>query len=502
MKVVSSKKMAHLESLAYKDGYSEEDFMEEAGSGVALVAHDYVENYGFDRYVVLLCGKGNNAGDAYVAGIHLLHLDYQVDAYQLNPLESCSALCQKNADRFVREGGRLHEVQSADEIAWPTNGIVIDGMFGTGFKGAVEEPYLTVIENINFIGLPVIAVDVPSGVSGEEGVSQNNVAIIAHETAYLGLPKTGFFINNGWDHVGKLRQVDFGLPEEYIDDVEPDLIMLSPDKMVGFLPPIRRSRNKYQAGHVIGLSGSPGMAGAAILSSISSLKGGAGITRILHPDGMQIEFAGAPPELIKVPYQYEEWEDVINLLNMATAVYVGPGIGRDAKMLELLKKVLPKIEKPMVIDGDALTLIGENKLQIPKGAILTPHRGEMAKLLGKPSPAKVDFHYLKECQKFAQKHEIVLVLKGGPTFIFDHDDSIKVNPTGNPGMATAGAGDVLTGLITALLAQGLAPESAAQLGVYIHGLAGDHAAEELTAYCMTATDIIDCFPIAFSFGQT
>ncbi len=499
MKVVSSQTMAHIESLAYKDGFSEEDFMEEAGSGVALIAHDFVENYGVDRHVILLCGKGNNAGDAYVAGIHLLHLDYQVDAYQLVPFNSCSHLCQKNAERFSHEGGRIHEIQFADQINWPINGLVIDGIFGTGFKGRVDEPYATVIQHANFTGLPIISVDIPSGLSGEKGL-ENGLAILAQETAFLSLPKTGFFINGGWDYIGKLRGVDFGLPEEYIEDVAPDLIMLSPDKMVMLLPPIKRSRNKYQAGHVIGLSGSPGMPGASILAGTAALRGGAGIVRILHPEGMQAELSASPPELIKIAYQFSEGEDVINLLNMAKATFIGPGIGRDTKMRDLLKEVLPKLDKPMVIDADALTLIAEFNLPIPKGAILTPHTGEMARLFNEETPKKITMDYLKKCQEYAQKNEIVLVLKGGPTFIFDNDDTIKVNPTGDPGMATAGSGDVLTGLLAALLAQGLQPSDAAMLGVYIHGLAGEHASEELTPYCMVASDIIDCFPIAFSFS--
>lgn len=499
MKVVSSQQMARLESLAYKDGFSEEDFMEEAGSGVALVAHDFVEEYGFDRHVILLCGKGNNAGDAYVAGIHLLHLDYHVEAYQLVPLNTCSSLCQRNSQRFIHDGGTIHEIQIADQITWPINGIIIDGIFGTGFKGEVEDPFATVIEHANFTGLPVIAVDIPSGLDGETGAA-NGPVIMAQETAFLGLPKTGFFLNEGWDHVGKLRAVDFGLPEEYIDQAEADLIMLSPEKVIGFLPPIKRSRHKYQAGHVIGLAGSPGMPGAAILAGMSALKGGAGIARILHPNGMQAELAASPPELIKVAYEFSERQDILDMLNIATAIFLGPGIGRDEPIRKLLKFLLPKLEKPMVIDADALTLMAEDKLPVPKNAILTPHVGEMGRLLNIDTPKHITMDFLKLCQKYAQTHEIVLILKGGPSYIFNGEDTIKVNPTGDPGMATAGAGDVLTGLLTALLAQGLAPSAAAQLGVYLHGLAGEHAAQELTAYCMTASDILECFPMAFAFS--
>jgi NAD(P)H-hydrate epimerase len=191
---------------------------------------------------------------------------------------------------------------------------------------------------------------------------------------------------------------------------------------------------------------------------------------------------------------------VIEALNSSSACFIGPGIGRTPEASELITAVLPKIRRPCVIDADALRIIAEEKLVPPKHAILTPHTGELIHLLKLSAPMPSTIEFLKTCQEYAKAHHITLVLKGGPTFIFHEKEPIQVNPHGDPGMATAGSGDVLTGLISALLAQGLTPQQAASLGVYLHGVAGEYAAAEKTSYCMIATDIISYFPQAFKFS--
>jgi len=500
MKVVSSKQMSHIESLAYRDGASEVDFMEEAGSGVALVVHDYADRHQIDRHITLLCGKGNNAGDAYVAGIHLLHLDYEVLALQIAPLESCSQLCRDNYHRFLNDGGRVRHVGAPEDISFPKQGVIVDGIFGTGFKGKVQEPYASAIQAANDSKLPIIAVDIPSGLNGETGEVES-IAIYAQETAFLSLPKTGFFLKDGWNHVGKLRYVDFGLPHNYVEESDADLIMLDKDLLLPQLPPIIRNRHKYQAGYVVGLAGSPDMPGAALLSSLATLRSGAGIMRLFYPAGMEIQLSSAPYEVIKEPFHLEDADKVIETMNKASATFVGPGLGRSPQITELLRKVLPALQKPCVIDADALFFLAEEEVTLPKQCVLTPHLGELLRLTKQPAPHGIDMAFLESLQHFVESKQITLVLKGGPSFILHPDEMITVNPTGDPGMATAGSGDVLTGLIAALLAQGATPHQAAQLGVYIHGLAGEHAAHELSSYCMTASDIIFYFPEGFRFME-
>lgn len=494
MKVVSPSKMSHIESLAYKGGSSESDFMEEAGSGVALVVHEYTERYNLDRIVFLLCGKGNNAGDAYVAGTHLIHLDYEVFAIQVPPIDECSPLCKQNYERFITDGGHLTEKIPS----FPTNGIIIDGLFGTGFRGEIKDPYASIIRMANQSKLPIIAVDIPSGLNGETGQAIGDV-IIATETAFLGLPKTGFFLRQGWNHVGKLRYIDFGLPKQYIDQSEADLIMSTQEIIKPLMPEIKRNRHKYEAGYVVGLSGSPGMPGAAILSSTAALRGGAGIVKLLHPDGMQAELSVSPYELIKVPYHHNNLQEIVKLLNQASATFIGPGLGRSSDTRIMLQNILPQLQKPCVIDADALTILSEEKITLPKLSVLTPHLGELMRLLKIAETPELSLEFLDICQKYAENNNIALILKGGPTFIFYPGQPIRVNPTGDPGMATAGSGDVLTGLIASFLSQGLSTYDAACLGTFLHGLAGEHAAEEMTSYGVIASDIIFHFPEAFRF---
>lgn len=496
MKVVSAKQMAYLESQAYRDGSSESDFMDEAGSGVALVVHDMAESTGLDRQVVLLCGKGNNAGDAYVAGSQLLLLEYEVIAYQMYPINDCTPLCQQHHFEFIDQGGRVIDVTFPEEVTLPSSAIIIDGIFGTGFHGAIEEPIATIIRNINQSRLPIVAVDIPSGLNGETGVVEGE-AIIATKTAFLGLPKTGFFLRDGWNHVGQLVYVDFGLPQEYIDGAAAELVMLSSDMLKPLLPPLVRNRHKYQAGHVVGLAGSHAMPGAALLSTLSALCGGAGIVHLLYPEGMEIEMSAGAYELLRKPYTgIESADEIVEFMNKANATLVGPGMGRTDEVSQLLRKVIPQLTKPCVIDADALTLLAEKAFALPPQTVLTPHHGEMKRLLHVDS-IQLDMPFLEVCQSYAHEKNVTLVLKGGPTFIFHPGEPIMVNPRGDPGMATAGTGDVLTGLIAALLAQGLSPHHAAMLGVYMHGVAGEWAAASLTSYCMTASDLVTYFPDAF-----
>jgi NAD(P)H-hydrate epimerase len=498
MKVVSAKQMAVIESQAYRNGSSEDVFMEQAGEGIAEWIHFFVERNNFSQVVYLICGKGNNAGDAYVAGYYLVQEGYSVLAYQIAPLKDCTPLCQKNQKRFLDAGGQFYEVNNVrEDVKFQEEGVIVDALFGTGFHGMVREPFASVIQRANKSGLPILAIDIPSGLSGNTGIVEGE-ATHARETIFLGLPKTGFFLQDGWNHVGKLRYVDFGLSKQYIEESDADFIMIYPPLVKPYLPKIVSNRHKYQAGYVIGLAGSPGMPGAALLSSLSALRTGAGIVKLLHPTGMEEELSSSPLELIKVPYGPSDIHKIIELMNAATATFIGPGLGRTPQIREILKAVLPKLDKPCVIDADALTMIAEEKIQYPRETILTPHVGEMIKLLKMSAPKPHTKEFLETCQAYTEEHSVTLVLKGGPSYIFHSDEEIKVNPYGDPGMATAGSGDVLTGILAALLAQKIPCKHAAALGVYLHGVAGENAAEFKTSYCMIATDIIEHLPAAFS----
>lgn len=490
MNIISAQSMAFLEKQAYQQGHKEKDFMEKAGRGIALAIQEYVDRL---DPVLLLCGKGNNGGDAFVAGVYLLEQGYLVSAIQLDSLDLCSPLCQENHKRFVEAGGQLFHESLPDFHLYS---LILDGIFGTGFKGQVKEPYASLIRGVNASKVPIISIDIPSGLNGNTGEASDS-AILAKETLYLGLPKVGFFLQNGWNHIGRLRPIDFGLPVSIANEVKAEMVLMTEKQARGWMPPIVRNRHKYSRGYVVGIAGSPNMPGAAILSSLSALRSGCGIIRLLHPDGMQVELAAAPYEIIRVPYCQNDTEKVLELMKKASAHFIGPGMGLSDETANLLSSIMPFLEHPCVIDADALTLYAKHAFDLPKQAILTPHLGEMKRLLNNTEISAVTLDLLQKCQQYVEEKQVTLVLKGAPTFILHPGQPILVNATGDPGMATAGSGDVLTGLIASLCAQGLSCHQAAAFGVYLHGLAGEYAAAEKTSRSLIATDLIDYFSDAY-----
>lgn len=492
MKVMSAKAMTELEAQAYQQGYREEDFMEKAGQGIADATHEFAQQHQLLPQIWLLCGKGNNGGDAFVAGCYLLEQGYHVTAIQPEALERCSDLCQKNGHRFLKQGGKI--LAQIDDFS---SGVILDGLFGTGFRGQLKSPYDSLVQTVNQSGLPILAIDIPSGLNGSTGQIEGNV-IQATMTLFLELPKMGFFLQDGWNVVGKLQLVSFGLPQSFINQAHASFELLTLPKAASLLPTLKRNRHKYQAGYVIGLAGSPTMPGAALLSSLAAFRGGSGMVKLLYPKGMEAELSASPYELIKIPYAYDQPQEISQLMQKAGAIFVGPGLGRSAQTQQLLQNVVPTLTKPCVIDADALTLYAQQAFSLPPQAILTPHMGEMQTLLQSSDKLKLNLELLYTCQQYAETHRVTLILKGAPTFIFHPQTPIYVNPTGDLGMATAGSGDVLTGLLASLLAQGLSCHDAALLGVYLHGLAGELAAQEReVSVGMMAADLIAHFSTAY-----
>lgn len=480
-KVVEAGEMARVEKLSIKEGASDEGYMLKAGEGIARRVELFIEEKKQAKKITLLAGKGNNGGDAFVAGTFLLNGGYEVQAYHLVDASKASPLCQKHEKNFRHAGGI---VKRGDEV--PLQGVIVDGLLGTGFQGKLEGKILGVIENANQSRLPILAIDIPSGVNGNTG-EVNPTAVKASETIYLGMPKIGFFIGQGYNYIGKLSHVDFGMDEKYIKEAKEKGFLINDQEMPALLPPIERIRHKYQAGYVIALAGSPGMPGAAMLSCLAALRSGAGIVRLFHPKGMEEEFAAAPLELIRHPYSWEDPDPIFEEAKRAKACLIGPGVGKGEGMHSFIQSVVSKLHLPMVIDADALYHLKV----FPKGAILTPHGREMLHLLGKDQLSHDD------CQAFAQQGEVTVVLKGAPTWIFHPKTSPLIIPKGDPGMATAGTGDVLTGMIAALLAQGLQGREAAALGVYLHGTCGEIVAAKQTSYDLIASDLIEALPEAF-----
>jgi len=495
MQIVTPEQMMALEVDATQKGACEASFMEEAGLAIAAYVQRYIMSRQLPRIVTLLCGKGNNAGDAYVAARHLLHAGFLVDSLQFFPLEAATPLCRCHAARFLSLGGKIEHVSELEAIALPSSTLLLDGIFGTGFRGELSSFLARTIHTINNSGLPAIAIDIPSGLHGSTGLCREG-AIRANATLFLGLPKQGFFLNEGWEHVGALHAIDFGLERSYTAGLATTLLLTTEQMLMALLPPLVRTRHKYSAGYVVGIAGSPAMPGAAILSAVAALRGGAGVVRLACPEDMTSELAQLPPEILRHSYK-EGLESLWEQVDRAQALFIGPGMGRSAAASSLVGALFSRLKSPCVVDADALTAISEQEPpKWPSQLVLTPHWGEMARLLHSPPIKCIDIPLLQRCQCYVEGRGITLVLKGAPTFIFHSKEAIRICPWGGPGMATAGSGDVLTGLIASLLAQGLSPHVAATLGVSWHAMAGDIAAELLTPYYMNASDILSALPTA------
>lgn len=468
--------MQRIEKAAYAQGFSDSEFMENAGAAIAEATIDFVQRSDLPKDVTLLVGKGNNGGDAYAAGIKLLQDGFCVRAIPIFPLGSCSTLNHQQHDKFRKAGGKITENLSLENHL-----LILDGLVGTGFQGKAEGVLAQAIDEANKSNLPILSIDIPSGLDGTTG-EVGSVAIEATETIYLGLPKIGFFIGQGWDHIGRLVDVEFGLPFRFIEEAKAEGYLLQDEGLK--LPKMKRSRNKYEAGYVLGVGGSEGMPGAGLLACLAALRSGAGIVRLFHAAGT--EMGNFPLEVIKEPLDLKR---ILEECERASSLFIGPGCGRTRDVKKFLSALLPQISLPCVLDADALYFLPD--CDFPKKCVLTPHRGEMKRLL-KATPN------LANCQAYAEENNATVVLKGGPSFVFHPDTEPLVITRGDPGMATAGTGDVLSGVIAALLAHKLDLRSAASIGAHLHGIAGEYAALEKTSDSMIASDVIECLPIAFA----
>ncbi len=467
--------MQRIEKLCFKAGYDPGTFMDKAAEGISLAVEEYIYKRYLPKRVMLLVGKGNKAGDAYTAGRLLLGKGFFVHAIRIFPLEGSSQLCLERYEQFIDKGGVVETTFDTKQCS-----VILDGLVGTGFKGKAEGALKKGIEWALQTKLPILAIDIPSGLNGSTG-EVLSVAIEAKETIYLGLPKLGFFIGKGWDHIGDLRCVDIGLPEEFVGKAKEEATLL--DRSSLEMPRIQRSRHKYQAGYVLGIGGSPHMPGASALATAGVLRSGAGIVRLFS-----MEETPTNRLLAEVIHEDYSLKRVMEESKRAAAFFVGPGLGRTEEVEAVLKSLLPKLNLPAVLDADALYFLAKNRSwKIPKNSILSPHHGEMKAFL-KKEPT------LKLCQEFADRNKTTLILKGAPTVIFHPKLKPLIVAEGDPGMATAGSGDVLTGILAGLLAQKLEPLQAACLGVYLHGVSGETAAAHLTSYCMIASDLLKYLP--------
>ncbi len=491
-KVVSAKAMADMEKLSIDEGANAQQYMQTAGLGISKIVENYCLLFKLQKKVILLVGKGNNGGDAYASGCDLLKKGFQVTAYQLFPLDESSDLCKANGKEFLSGGGEMLFPTTLDALHLFSDGVIIDGIFGTGLTGEVSGFIKEVIEHANTHNMHLLSIDIPSGLNGDTG-EVKSVAIKARATMYLGLPKLGFFIRDGINHIGSPQHCDFGMDVEYIHQITPSFHLVSEKAVPKLLPKPKHNQNKYDAGYVLAIAGSPGMTGAAMLACSGALRSGAGMVRLFYSEAMKNEISNEFYELLKSPRLEAT---ILKEAKRAKSALIGPGLGRGKETAMFIRSIAPKLTVPTVLDADGLILLRDELKTLKQDVIITPHKGEMAALLDLEKFPEDNF--MQICQRFAEINNVTLVLKGAPTFIFEKGTSPIAINKGDPGMASAGMGDVLTGMIAAFLAAGLKAREAATLAVYLHGFAGELGSSMLTSYHMIATDLIKALPTAIT----
>ena len=439
----------------------------------------------------IFCGKGNNGGDGLVIARLLLQQQYEVDVYIMEQGALGTPDFQTNLQRLHKLTHRIHFIQSKE--AFPELGkenIVIDTLFGIGLNRKIEGLAAELIHWINSRHVFTISIDLPSGMYADES-SLGNVIIKADHTLSLQCWKLGFLMEENAINVGTVHILPIGLHPDFELNEPARNHILTGDLIKNHLLPRAAFSHKRDYGHALLIAGSKGKMGAAVLAAIACLRSGAGLLTVHAPEcGYSILQISIPEAMVSVDEHQDIFSGLPDNLDRYTTIGIGPGLGTAESTAEALITLLKRYQKPMVLDADALNIIAEKGVQyfeIPANSILTPHPGEFERLFGKTSS---HFGRMKLAIEQAQKLKLFILLKSKYTLIACPDGSAWFNPTGNPGMAKAGSGDVLTGVITGLIARGYSPSLAAKTGVYVHGYAGDLALIDLGEDSILARDII------------
>jgi NAD(P)H-hydrate epimerase len=489
-----------------KRGFSSLELMEDAGRACADVLCETIWNRDVEN-VYIYVGTGNNGGDGVVMAAHLVE-----DAFVHNNIYI--VICAPENARYSKEmqhqlkrwqkiekkNDTAHTIYySADNQPNTTkDDLIVDALFGIGLNKPVTGFFADVIRNINASDAYTVSVDTPSGLFADHSTPENSAVVIADKTFSIQFMKTAFLLPQNYPYYGEVEVVDIGMeaPESLRDT---DRYLLTDSEMRKLLRPLPKYAHKGTFGHGLLVAGCDRMPGAAVLAAKSAMRGGIGKLTVHTVRSVRNILAVSLPEAI---HSIDDNEQVVSHIDWnrlpenITAVAFGPGLGTAKQTVAVMKDILDTVKLPLVIDADGLNMLAEDKTwlaYLPPHSILTPHSAEFERLAGKPSD---DFDRLERAKQFAQRYSVILVLKGHHTVVTFPSGRQFFNTTGNAGMATAGSGDVLTGLILSLLAQGYDPGKAAVLGVWLHGAAGDAYARDNDPRTLIASDLPQYFPEA------
>ena len=473
------------------------DLMERAAKALTRAI---AARWGKDTRFTVFAGPGNNGGDALAVARLLQEDGYEVETFLFNTKDHLSPDCAANMERLAAlPGVNFHEITT--QFVFPKlteEDVIIDGLFGSGLNKPLSGGFAAVVKFINASPAYVVSIDIPSGLMGED--NSYNVAsgiVRADLTLSLQLPKLAFLFPENETYVGEWKLLDIGLSKKAMAEMPSNYQLTGPGEVVALLKPRGKFAHKGNFGRALLIAGSQGMAGASILAARACLRSGVGLLTVHVPFCNNGIVQTAVPEAMTDLDLSDTCFAAATDTDDFQAVAVGPGLGRSPETVAALAEQIETSDTPMVLDADALNILGENRSllsRLPKGSLLTPHPVELERLVGK---CRNSFERLERARDLAASADVHIVLKGAYTAVISPDGKCRFNTTGNPGMATAGSGDVLTGILLALLAQGYEPGAAAQLGVFVHGLAGDLAAEAKGMMGMTAGDIVEALPQAW-----
>ncbi len=462
-----------------------------------------------EKRIVIFAGRGNNGGDGIAAARHLRMRGAMVAVYLFAETSRVAGDARISLDIWKATGGRFFEQHntSSKQLRHDLShsDLVIDALLGTGLSQALRAPFDEAVNAMNCCENPIVSIDIPTGISSDTGEILGD-AVRAEATYTMALPKWGHFLRDGMAYRGRLQVVDIGIPPKLINDSEIKVELITADSLKGLLPSRRKGSHKGSFGHLLVLAGSTGKRGAAQMCSLAAFRCGAGLVTTAWPKSIDASTAPPTMEIMTLPLP-ETAEGSVALsaekilfaaCSGKSVLAIGPGLSQDPETVQLVQRLISEVALPMVVDADGLNAIAQDLslLKQKKGElILTPHPGEMGRLIGQ-SAAAVQKDRFNIAARFAEAWGVTLLLKGSHTVIASPEGLLYVNDTGNSGMATAGVGDVLTGMIAGFLAQGIKPLDAARLGIALHGSAGDLAAEEQGEVSLLASDLIDKIPKA------
>ncbi|MBU1694445.1 MAG: NAD(P)H-hydrate dehydratase, partial [Verrucomicrobia bacterium] len=493
-----------------------EVLMERAGQGAADIIHRLAEAAGFHHPLVhLLAGRGNNGGDAFAAARFLKEAGCSVQVWLAGAANDLQGDALRHFSRMKDAEIPLREMPTREDwqeaLQYPAGAdILVDGILGTGSTGPARGPAAGAIEYINLQSRQalVVALDLPSGLNADTGAAEGE-AVRADVTVTMGLPKRGLVEPAALEYVGVVEVVDIGIPAEFVAQatLSEDRELIHPTDLRPLLPRRPRDSHKGRYGHVLLIGGARGYAGAIAMAARAALRSGAGLVTVLTPAGVAPIVAGAAleamvqsgPETETGSLSEDFWPDWRNQIDKFDAVLIGPGLTRHPNGLTIVRHLVRECSRPLVLDADALNVLEGQPHFIDKSrgpVVITPHPMELARLMVIDC-GKIQQDRFAAVQSAAEATEATVILKGAGTLVARVGRPTQINLTGNPGMATGGTGDVLAGLLTSLLGQGLEPYDAARLAVYLHGRAGDMAALHKSQAGMTALDVAEELPFAF-----